>query len=375
MIRILFFLPSFTGGGAERTLINIANGLNRKEYIVHFVIIDRPVNGKYKDEYYDFLREDIIVHNLNIRILKRNYAKIVLKISKTIKSVKPDIVMSTMLRSNIMLTSAVKIGRHKCKIVLRESNNRSATTKKWIEKEAITFIYGKVADMTVALSKGVKKDLCEHFGVKSKKIQVIYNPIDLEGITQLAKEDVKLQGNNIIVTAGRFHKQKNYPIMIKALSLLKESIDFHMYILGKGELENEIKQQICDEGLMDRVTMVGFQANPYKFFSRSKVFVLTSDWEGFGHVIVEAMTCGTAVISTDCPYGPNEIITNHENGILVPIGDYRKLSQEIGALLLDDSKRKRIIENGKKRAQDFSMKRIVREYETLFKRIIKTTNT
>lgn len=367
-------MPSLTGGGAERTIVNIANGLNRTKYSVHLLIFDRPASGKYKDEYSHLLYQDIVVHNLGIKICKKNYPRMLLEIGKKITEINPDIVMSTMLRPNIMLTAALILSKYKGKVVLRESTNRTATHVKWVERKIIKYIYSSFADKTIALSQGVKDDLSNNFGVSEKRIQVIYNPADLESIQKLSQEHVNVNEGNIIIAVGRLTAQKDYPTLIKALCLLKNQEEFHMYILGKGELERDIKNEIHNEGLDQYVSMIGFQSNPYKYIRCSDIFVLSSAWEGFGHVVVEAMACGAAVISTDCPYGPNEIITDHVNGILVPVGDYKKIADAIIKILHDSKLKSEMKANAKVRAQDFDRNKIVKQYEILFEELVNTQN-
>lgn len=371
MIDILFFLPSLSGGGAERTLVNIANGLNREKYNVHFLVIDKPDEGKYKDEYSSLLKADIHIHNLEIKICKRNYPQIVLRMGRLIKTIKPEIVMSTMLRPNLMLVAALKTICYKGKVILRESNNRSATNTTILERLLIKYCYGRYADKVVALSEGVKKDLSKNFKIPSKCIHVIYNPIDIEAINELKNEPVELKKGNTIVAAGRLTSQKNYPCLITALALLKKKCDFNMYILGKGELEQKVRELIKKRGLENNVFMLGFQNNPYKYFVKSDVFVLSSDWEGFGHVIVEAMACGTAVVSTNCPYGPDEIISNYKDGILVPVQNPIEIAKAIMKILKDNNLKERLVNNGLKRAQDFSRDKIVLKYEELFDDVLR----
>ena len=373
MIKILFFLPSLTGGGAERTIVNIANGLDRNTYEVHFLVIDKPDAGKYKDEYFYLLKKDIIIHNLNIQICKKNYIKILFGMRKIIRKIAPDIAMSTMLRPNIMLAGALIISGYNGKVVLRESTHRTENNTNIIERLLIKFFYGKYADKTVALSFGVKKDLCKKFNVNKSKISVIYNPVDIESINILKNESVLLKNENVIVTVGRLIPEKNYFGLIDALAILHRKHDFTMYILGKGELEEQIKSKIKSVGLENHIILEGFQDNPYKYLTNADIFVLNSNWEGFGHVIVEAMACGVAVVSTNCPYGPREIITDHINGLLVPVRNPKKMATALEELLKNYELRKCLKENGLKRALDFSSEKIVKQYEKLFDDILGKT--
>ena len=119
-------------------------------------------------------------------------------------------------------------------------------------------------------------------------------------------------------------------------------------------------------GLNNKVLFLGFKDNPYKYMRIADVFVLSSKWEGFGNVIVEAMASGTPVISTNCNSGPSEIINNNENGVLVPVGDSERLSHNIIELLCNQDLRNKYILKGSERAEDFHAKIIAMEYEKLF---------
>lgn len=367
---ILLFLPALTGGGAERTLVNIANDLNRDKFNVHFLIIDSPTTGKYKDEYSRILKSDVDVINMGIKIEKRNYIRIIREIGRIVKKVGPDAVMTTMLKPNIFMAFAMMVSGYKGKVILRESNNRSACKTTWLEHKAVSFFYGKYASKVIALTKGVKEDLVKNFNVPSNKIQVVYNPIDIEGIQKSAAEDISLKGDNVIVATGRLVEQKDYPTLIKAMDDLKKDTNFHLYILGKGPLENTIQQMIHDKGLEKYITLEGFQANPYKYLSHADVFILSSAWEGFGHVVVEAMTCGAAVVSTNCDFGPGEIITNEENGLLVEVGDYHGIADAVRRVFNNDDLKDRLVKNAHLRANDFNMHKIVREYESVLEKLV-----
>ena len=132
----------------------------------------------------------------------------------------------------------------------------------------------------------------------------------------------------------------------------------HNYIDKILLLNDNLENYTKELDISHNVVFLGFQSNPFKYLSRATVFVLSSLWEGFGNVIIEAMACGIPVISTRCPSGPDEIITNEVNGLLVPVGDMNALAKAILRLLEDESLRKRIAEAGRKRAEDFRVKLI-----------------
>ncbi len=119
----------------------------------------------------------------------------------------------------------------------------------------------------------------------------------------------------------------------------------------------------------ERILFLGYQNNPFKFLAKSEILVLPSLWEGFAVVIIEAMACGVPVISTRCPYGPEEIITDGLNGLLVPEGDVEGMAQAILQLLSHEPLRKQLAGEGRRRAEDFKVERMVSQYEKLFEQV------
>ena len=144
-----------------------------------------------------------------------------------------------------------------------------------------------------------------------------------------------------------------------------------LYILGEGSERPRLEKLIQDLGLHPVVRLLGFQPNPYATMRQADVFVLSSDYEGFGNVIVEAMALGVPVIATDCPYGPREILAGGKYGVLVPPGDEQALADAILSLLRDPDARRRLGVEAKKRAEEFSVEKIVLSYERLFLELVE----
>ena len=142
-----------------------------------------------------------------------------------------------------------------------------------------------------------------------------------------------------------------------------------MVVLGKGPEEKKIKLLAHKLGLSDNILFLGFQKNPYKYIKKAEVFVLSSFHEGFGNVIVEAMACGTPVVSTNCMSGPREIIENGENGILFPVADQKALAEAVLKVLNNPSLSYKLSEQGKKRAEYFSIEKSVKKYEEIFDKL------
>ncbi len=340
------------------------------------MIINKAVNGRYKDEYFDLVDDSVNIINLQIPIRKTHFPKIIWKAKKTIEKVEPDIVMSTMLKSNIFFTMILMLCRGHYNCVLRESNNHSIEKHCALKKRFIKYMYSTYAKRCIALSEGVKKDLVDNFYVDQDNIDVIFNPINIKQINAMQQEpSIKLETKaKKIVAVGRLVAQKDYPTLLKAMSVLRSKINCKLYILGEGILENQLKEDIQHYGLEHHVELLGFQKNPYYIMAQADIFVLSSAWEGFGHVIVEAMAVGIPVVSTNCDFGPGEIITNGVNGILVEVGDYKAMAEQMYQILCDKEKAANIVNAAHLRAKDFDVRVIVKQYEKLFIQLCHETS-
>lgn len=199
--------------------------------------------------------------------------------------------------------------------------------------------WSRLANAMVAVSEGVALDLRENFEVPADRLKVIHNPVDIERIQALATEAVDhpwLQNDPtvpVIIAVGRLAVQKDYPTLLRAFAALQNRRTSRLIILGEGDLRTALQTQISELGLGDRVDMPGFVGNPYAYMARATVFCLSSAWEGFGNVLVEALACGTPVVSTRCPSGPAEILDNGRYGRLVPVGDANALSNALAEQL------------------------------------------
>jgi glycosyltransferase involved in cell wall biosynthesis len=239
----------------------------------------------------------------------------------------------------------------------------------WLRRFLTRFLYPQ-ADLIHCVSQGVKADLVHNFSLSPDKITVICNPVDLEKITGMAKEEVNhawfQEDVPIIIACGRLTAAKNYPLMLRALNRVNESTPARLIILGEGEERGYLEDYAGKIGASEYVDFLGFQANPFKYMARSTVLVLSSSWEGFGRVIVEAMACELPVVSTRCPCGPEEIITPGVNGLLVPVNQEIELAEAILGAIRNESLRQKFAAAGKQRAADFGVDHILGQFEEMF---------
>ncbi len=231
------------------------------------------------------------------------------------------------------------------------------------------------ADWVHTVSKGIKKELLELNWVNDKKITTIYNSVDKQRVIKLARLpsghpwlDHKVRFNHkVIMTVGRLDRKKNHPLLIRSFAKFARSGNFKLIILGEGHRRNNLQSLIVELGLAHIISMPGWVANPFPFMRQSDVFVLSSNNEGFGLVLVEALMCGCSIVSTDCPQGgPREILDDGNYGELVPVDDENAMAEAIAKSLHSNRDRKAL----KARAEEFSPERQVAEFEQMFNQVL-----
>jgi glycosyltransferase involved in cell wall biosynthesis len=282
---------------------------------------------------------------------------------------RPDSVMSFLVRSNLTMILSRWLGNHG-RIVISERcatdalyTGRSFTDR--IMRWLISSLYPS-ADRIVAISNGVKAALMR-LGVPGSGIRVIYNPQNLSQIdANIGTAPVESPVSSrpfTIVTAGRLTEQKDYPTLFEAFKqVCTDGLDARLVIFGEGPDEAKLKALAERLQIADRVDWRGWVASPHAQMAAGDVFVMTSRWEGFGNVIVEAMACGLPVVCTDCESGPREILADGECGILVPVRDAGAVAAAIRQLAADPQMRARIRERGLLRSRDFDVHRIAQQY-------------
>ena len=226
----------------------------------------------------------------------------------------------------------------------------------------------------VGVSQGASYSLAAAVGVPREKITTIYNPVVTPELRAKAAEQpdhpwLRDDDTPVVLAAGRLVPEKDYPTMIRAFARLAARRPCRLIILGEGSRRTEIEGLVKDLNLTDRISLPGWVANPFSFMARASLFVLSSIHEGLGNVLIEALACGCPCISTDCPFGPAEILNDGEFGSLVPVGDSAALAEEMDRMLELSPDRQRL----QRRADDFSADRAVAAYETLLHDLIPDT--
>jgi glycosyltransferase involved in cell wall biosynthesis len=374
-VKILFFINSLSGGGAERVVVEVINNLDRSRFIPGLLLL------KKTGPYLQHLNQDVRIFELSGCGGYKNIFKMRKRLLSLLGQFQPTLIHSNLVGPNRIILRSLLGCSEIPPIVVSEHNNLTLTLqsrknkfRRTLVNCEIRFLYKKAAEI-IAVSDGVKQDLIQNHGMAEGRITVIHNPVDISKIQEHITNhhfDLRTTNDSVrhVVAIGRLTKQKGFSDLIKAFSLILKEISVDLTILGEGELRPELEKQIHDLNLKNVIKLPGFVNNPWPLIHAADLFVMSSYWEGFGNVIVEAMACETPVVSTDCNYGPREIITDRINGILFPVGDIEAMSNAMLAILKDEGLGRSMAEEGKKKVVQFESKIVTRKYEQLFEKII-----
>jgi glycosyltransferase involved in cell wall biosynthesis len=363
--KIVFVISGLGGGGAERVLLDLLNALHPARYKISLIVFEN------KGVYAQMVPSHVTLYDLKKKG-RWDFFRLVIELAYLLKRLWPDTLVSFLSYTSLAVVPARFLSFRKMKMILTEHGHVSSllSYEPWKPLRRFLFrICFPSADLCVAPSIGVAEDLVRNFGVRKEKVKIIHNPVDLAKIERLKRESLKCEGltsGAYLVAVGRLTPVKGYVYLLKAYALLVPRILERLVILGEGEEREHLEELARSLGIADRVLFVGFRQNPYTFMGHSALFVHSSLSESFALVIVEAMASGAAVIATDCPTGPREIVTDGVNGVLIAPADEKKLADAVLSLLRDPVRRGLLIENGKERARDFDLRNILPCYESIF---------
>ena len=370
--KICFVLPSLNGGGAERAAINILNALDPAAW-------DRSM--------YLFRREGPYLNALDPSIAltcgdndSRSGRWRALR--RFLRRTRPQLVVSFL--SYFTVLSATRASGIGARVVFNLQTPMSAFLRdadyhwrrRW-DRQAfalVTRVGYRLADTIVTTSAGVADDLVARFGIARERISVLHNPVDLESIGAATGEPLDrahdwLWSHPAIVAAGRLADAKNYPLLLDAFALVRARLGAKLFVLGEGERETALREQVDRLGLNGSVVFCGFQRNPWKYFARADVFALSSRYEGFGNVLIEAMACGAPVVATSSP-GTREIVTDHVDGLLVDRHEPTAVAAALERVLCDEPLRRRLAQGAQAAARRFALPAIAAGYDRVLRRTL-----
>lgn len=370
-LRICFVLPSLNGGGAERAAVQILNALDRDSWERSIYLFER--RGPYLSD----LDPSITLSSgdAGSRLQRWNTLR------KYLQKSKPDLVVAFL--SYFSVLAAARAARISARVVFNQQTPVSAFLADadydwrhpWRRRlfALVTRYSYRLADRIIATSAGVSQDLVGQFGIASERIRVVHNPVDLDGVERSARDPIgppfdRQWRKPVVVSAGRLADAKNYPLLVEAFAELRRRVPATLFILGAGEREAAIRAQIAERGLEDAVILCGFQPNPWKYIARADVFALTSHYEGFGNVLVEAMACGVPVVATSSP-GTKEIVRVDTDGLLVENHAPADVAAALERVLGDDELRGRLAAGARSSARRFALPVIAAAYDRAFREV------
>lgn len=365
---IAVHLPDLSGGGAERMVINLTRKFASRGYDVDLVL--SQASGPYLSD----VSQEVTIVDLDAPAFP-GYAALgsFPALGNYLRRYQPTSLLAVLTRVNVVSLITVRLFSAETKVIVSERNHLSSTLDQYgrIGKRVIPSLVRATypwADGIVPISNGVAEDLSTISRIPTSEMTVIHNPAYSEDIRKQATEPVSHPWFGpdeppVVLGVGSLTPQKDFPTLIRAFDRLRSQQDARLLILGEGDRREELESLVQECGISNDVELPGFVDNPFKYMKQADVFVLSSQWEGFGNVIVEAMACGTPIVATDCPSGPAEILQNGKYGRLVPTGDVEALAAAVEATLADPPEPDPLVE----RAKTFSVERVADQYLTILR--------
>lgn len=402
-MRLAVYIRSVrTARGAEQVSANVARGLAELGYQVDFLVEDdqgwlldklhRHANicvidlrdvarNRFIHRWYQLqvLLRSLLMRGPAATPADRSWPRLLLRLlskndppvcglCRYLAAQRPVSILSYLNDSNLNLMLAALVCRSDTRYLPSVRNHVSTATQKsqskWMRSVPILMRrYFALADLVVAPSVGVGEDVMAITGLPRSRVAVVHNPVFRPEIIALSHQSVDhpwLFDSSIpvLVAAGKFKPQKDFATLLKAFARLREKRPLRLLILGEGSERSALEQLVNQLGVAADVDMPGFVENPYPYFRRAAMFVLSSAWEGLPNVLIEAMACGCPVVATDCPSGPAEILDQGRIGRLVPVGDGTALAAAIEATLDAPPPRELFLE----RAKHYSYDGVVADY-------------
>jgi glycosyltransferase involved in cell wall biosynthesis len=366
-MRIAVFFWSLELGGVEHMMVELSRALAARNHDVTLILARAPQPNEYRPD-------------SRVRVLRLDAAstgKAVMRLSRHLRTTEYDVLYTAMPTTNVTAIIALALSGAATKLVISERSNpalEAKHSKTWRYRAAFALqpiLYPK-ANAIVAVSHDLADDLASYARLPREMIKVIYNPAFVEKAD--SSESVATHPwlddkvHPVIVAAGRLTAQKDFSTLLKAFAQLQRTIPARLIILGDGVLRSELHRLIIELGIEQSTALPGFVPDITPYLARADVFALSSIWEGFGNVLVQALGAGCTIVSTDCPNGPGEILDRGTFGTLVPVGNEAAFAGALYAAIKKPSDPAQ----QRQRAQMFSVSKSADAYEALFSNLLAT---
>lgn len=340
---LALLIPDMSIGGAEQVALRLVQEWVRAGHEVDLLLL------RAEGELLALLPPQVQVIDLKARRIRAALRPLVAYLRKR----RPDAIQASMWPVTILAIVSRWLARSKARVVVsehsilsKEYTGLSRLGRLWL-RSSIGLLYPR-ADARIAVSDGAADDLAKLSGIDRNSTTVIYSPV--QSLT--ASRSIKVEASwgdarKRVLTVGRLKKEKNQRMLIEAFARLPADCGARLMLLGDGLLLSELRDFAGQLGVAGQVIFQPFDVDPGPYYRSADLFVLSSDFEGFGLVLVESLLSGVPVVSTDCESGPSEILGDGEFGTLVPCGDADALAGAIAAALRAPPDRERLIERGR----------------------------
>lgn len=295
---VVFILPSFAGGGAERVMLKLANGLDKDRFAARIVVLEE--SGP--------LRSDVDAHVPVQGLECPRVRSALVPLRRVLKQLSPEFVVTTMGYLNLSVLMAGVFGFPQTRFIVREANEPEATLAAFRWPGLIRALYKILyprAHAVVCPSQAILGKLSGEFSIPADRMRLIRNPVDVARIRRLAEMPVAVNDGLTFVASGRLTEQKGFD---RLLSMIAEMpAQTCLRILGDGPLRSQLQSQAVDLKISSQIEFLGFQDNPWCYYAAADAFLLPSRWEGMSNAALESLACGTPVISTPEAGGIGEV--------------------------------------------------------------------
>jgi glycosyltransferase involved in cell wall biosynthesis len=346
--KLAVLLPDLRGGGVERIRLVLAREFERRGYPVELVLL------RARGELLAEAREEFAVHSLDVDRARGVPAALI----RYLRAHRPRALLAAMWPYTAIAPVAAKASGHPGRVVVSEHSVLSRQYAGWGRLHGPTLrasvaLGYRLADAVIGVSRGVVDDLAQLSGLAPERFEVIHNPVrpSAPPSPQQLAEAEALWGSRgpRILNVGTLKPVKNHGLLLRAFAGLSDP-EARLMLVGHGQDEAALRKLAAELGIAERVIFAGFRTDPAPLYATASVFALSSDHEGFGNVLVEALGFGLRVVSTDCPWGPSEILERGRWGRMVPVKDAEALSRALAEALVAPLDREAL----RRRAAQFS---------------------